>query len=333
MLTESDVISVLNLLQAEGVVRLNKINGDWYSIYCPIHSGGSERRPSAGVLLHEQVRNGQTYSPGFVHCFTCGLAKALSELYKDLRKEHNISPNTDERIFEILKNEEFESDSGGLLPDSMIKIFNANQAVNYIQSMTKPKIAYVSEKELASYRYTVPYMYERGLTDEIIERYDIGVDMNYVPPGRKRKVPCVTFPVRDSNGNCLFVARRSIANKNFFLPENVDKPVYGLYELPKGTTSVVIVESVFNLTTCVKYGRPAVALLGTGNSLQASQLRHLGVREFILGFDPDDAGKRATRKWKKILQDIAIVWSFEGIPEGKDINDLDYETFSNLNLI
>ena len=58
----------------------------------------------------------------------------------------------------------------------------------------------ITEEELDKYRYIHPYMYERGLTDEIIERFDIGYD-------RERKE--ITFPVRDIEGRCVFIAGRS----------------------------------------------------------------------------------------------------------------------------
>ena len=93
------------------------------------------------------------------------------------------------------------------------------------------------------------------------------------------------------------------------------------------------VEKVFNALTVVRYGMNAVALLGTGNQLQAQQLKQLGVREFILGFDPDEAGRKATEKWKKILRKIAFVYEFSGIPENKDINDLSEEEFKALEIV
>ena len=68
----------------------------------------------------------------------------------------------------------------------------------------------------------------------------------------------------------------------------------------------------------------------TGNSYQLQQLRELGVREFVLGFDADEAGRKATERLKKALRNVAIVWVLTGIPEGQDINDLTEEQFNNL---
>ena len=192
--------------------------------------------------------------------------------------------------------------------------------------MLAAKKKYVSEDELASYRFTVPYMYERRLTDEVIEKYDVGFDDNFIPPGRKKPLPCVTFPVRDETGGTLFFCRRSIEGKFFNYPEGVDKPVYGLYELPKNCEEVIICESVFNALTCVVYGKNAVALLGTGNAKQIEQLRRLQVRSYVIALDNDEAGHKGAKKLKKALSNSGFVWEMT-MPEGKDVNDCDYETF------
>ena len=63
----------------------------------------------------------------------------------------------------------------------------------------------------------------------------------------------------------------------------------------------MICESVFNALTCVVYGHPAVALLGTGSSSQIDQLKKLGVSSFVICLDNDDAGKTATENLVKEL--------------------------------
>lgn len=83
---------------------------------------------------------------------------------------------------------------------------------------------YVDEKELEQYRFYHPYMYERKMTDEVIDIFDIGYDS---------KTQSITFPVRDKNGNCLFIARRSTIYKLFNYPSDAEKPIYGIYELYK----------------------------------------------------------------------------------------------------
>lgn len=328
-----DVVLVLERLSSAGFLRLNKITGNYYSCYCPLHSDGNERRPSFGVCLQEEVRNGRVYPAGFANCFTCHFSGTLSELITEIMKAHSIPKTGLEWLKEEFPNEDFDDDgtSDMLLPKTMVQQINNRFAINYIKQLMNVKDReFVSEEELASYRFTVPYMYQRGLTDEIIEKYDIGVDMNFIPPGRKNKVPSVTFPVRDQKGNTLFICRRAIDKKAFFIPTGENKSVYGLYELPKHCPVVLICESCFNALTAVKYGVPAVALLGTGTPAQYDQLRSLGVTEFVIGTDPDEAGEIAANKLRRQLKSVAVVRRMHDIPKGKDINDLDEDTFYSL---
>lgn len=331
----TDIYAILQKLESMGFLRTHKQVGNYMQIYCPFHNDGNERKPSCGVLLHDEIRAGQKYSQGFTHCFTCGFAHTLPEAITELLKLKKISQSGMDWLIENIPG--FDADDNSsfelLLPTDVMEALNEHYAVSYIQSLTKPKAQYVSEEELASYRFTVPYMYERKLTDEIIEKFDVGYDANWIAPGRKKATPCITFPVRNKDGNTLFFCRRSIQGKFFNYPTGVTKPVYGLFELPKNCKSVIICESAFNALTCWVYGKPAVALFGTGNSYQIQQLKELGVNEFILAFDPDEAGRKATEKLKKALKSVAIVWSFEGIPQGKDINDLTKEEFEALELV
>lgn len=326
-----DVIQILEKLQSFGFVRLHKVINEYYQIYCPFHNNGNERKPSCGVLLHEQYKNGRRYPQGWVHCFTCGYFKPLPDAITDILKSKSISKSGMDWLVENIPG--FEAEDGEfdlLIPDNLMKDIQNKYALDYIQKQIQPKhTSYVSEEELASYRFTVPYMYERKLTDELIEKFDIGVDMNWVPPGRKKVVPCLTFPVRDRCGNTLFICRRSIEGKFFSIPKEVTKPVYGIDMIPSNCKSVVICESILNCLTCWRYGYPAVALLGTGNSYQIQQLRELGVYEYVICMDGDEAGERATNKLKRALNGVALIWVIHMI-EGKDVNDLDKSQFEEL---
>lgn len=258
------------------------------------------------------------------NCFSCGWAKPLPDTISKILKDRKISSQSG---LDWLKENipGFEADTGDfdyLIPRNGVSEFYKKFGFDYqnfkiIQEFKQPL---VSEEELASYRLTVPYMYERGLTDEIIVKYDIGFDANFIPPGRKKPVPCVTFPVKNLKGETLFLCRRSIQGKLFHYPQGVEKSVYGIYELPDNPRSVIICESCFNALTCVKYGYNAVALLGTGTSYEIKQLRMLGVKEFVICTDGDEAGQKAANKLKKALSDIAIVWTVH-MPPDKDVND------------
>ena len=85
-----DVVQILEVLSQHNLIRLNKPQGKYYSIYCPFHNNGNERRPSFGVLLEEERRRGTTYPQGWCHCFTCGYVKSLPEMITDILKLKNI---------------------------------------------------------------------------------------------------------------------------------------------------------------------------------------------------------------------------------------------------
>ena len=181
---------------------------------------------------------------------------------------------------------------------------------------------YISDEELDKYRYIHPYLYERGLTDEIIERFGIGYD-------REREE--IAFPIMDIRGNCVFVASRSVKTKFFRLPQGQDKPVYQGYRFIDGRyKEAYITESFLNCLTCWKYGKPAMAMIGTGNKKQYEILNRLPVRTYILAFDPDEAGRKATERFRKnvhgkIIKELVY-------PDNRDINDLQ-EEFLNCKIV
>lgn len=324
----ASVEDVVDKLDEFGLIRKYRVTNGWYRIYCPFHNDGNEKKPSCGVLLQDEVRDGKTYTAGMWHCFACGASYDLKTgIQKVLDNSKSSSMSANAWLEQNVPGFVADTSSFDYLVDrESVKKLNSKFALDYLCKKENKTREYVDEKELQSYRYTTPYMYERKLTDEVIEKFDVGVDLNYIPDGRKKKVPTITFPVRDKQGRTLFVYRRSIATKGFYMPKGIEKPVYGLYELPKHCQSLILCESIFNALTCYVYGKPAVALLGTGTPKQIEQLKLLGVNEFVLGLDPDEAGNRGCDKLKRALSDVAFVRKME-IPTGKDINDLTKDEF------
>ncbi len=325
-----NVIDIIDKLASFGYVRPNKVSGNYYQIHCPFHNNGNERRPSCGVLLHDEYRNGVLYKEGWFHCFACGHAASMQDSIHKILQERGINQTGLEWLKMNVPDFEEDADSDILIPKDIMNQVTNKYALEYIQERTSsPPQEYISENELEKYRFVIPYMYERKLTDEVIAAYDVGYDAEWVPPGRTKKVPCITFPVRDKNGNTLFLCRRSVKGKMYNYPKDVTKPLYGIDMIPKGTSSLLICESCINALTAVSYGYPAVALLGTGNTYQVKQLKELGMQEFVICCDGDEAGKAATDKLMRALKSIAIVWAID-MPNGKDLNDCTKEEFDAL---
>lgn len=296
-----EILSALKVsLAANGVDRFRTIRPSGKDIMtnCPFHSGGQERRPSFGIQV----------DTGVCHCFACGWAGTIAEVISLLHGYDDYGKFGERWLIKNFFSVEVEDRKG-------IDLSNMRRGSAAVRQ------TYVSEKELDSYRYTHPYMYQRGLTDELIERFDIGYD---------KRTDCITFPVKDLTGNVVFVARRSVSKKFFNYPEDVVKPVYAAWDilqLDPIPTKVVICESFFNALTCWKYGIPAVALLGTGAENQYKILKELPIRKYVIGTDPDDAGERGYQKLKQRLQDSKIITRYV-IPKGKDLNDLDKEVLN-----
>lgn len=318
---QADTQSVLDMLKFDlaqhGVDRFHifRNNGENIQTNCPFHKGGQERKPSFGI-------NGEKDK---CHCFACGWSGSIEEMISEIFGYMDDGKFGKRWLIKRFNTVEIET-----RPNIMegfngrpSDIYNHNRHNNICDSEhNRDCDRYIRELELDKYRYIHPYMYERGLTDEIIERFDIGYD-------RERKE--ITFPVRDIEGRCVFVAGRSVEQKFFRLPKGFDKPIYCADKFRVGTyRTAYITESFLNCLTCWKYDKPAMAMIGTGNQKQYEILNKLPVREYILAFDPDEAGRKATERFRKnvhgkIIKELVYT-------DNRDINDLQ-EEFLNCKII
>lgn len=314
---QSDTQSVLDTLKFDlaqhGVDRFHifRNNGENIQTNCPFHKNGQERKPSFGV-------NGEIDK---CHCFSCGWAGTIEEMISELygyQDEGKFGKRWLIKRFNTVEIETRPNIMEGFHVRNNITINNNINRFNQHMQLNKSSEQYsgeITEEELDKYRYIHPYMYERGLTDEIIERFDIGYD-------RERKE--ITFPVRDIEGRCVFVAGRSTERKFFRLPQGLNKPLYQGYRFVDGSYKICYVtESFLNCLTCWKYDKPAIAMIGTGNKKQYEILNKLPVREYILAFDPDEAGRKATERFRKNVHG-KIIKELE-YKDDRDINDLQEE--------
>lgn len=275
-------------------------SGENIMTQCPYHKGGQERKPSAGFLKKD----------GTFHCFTCGEVHTLAEVISYC----------------------FAQDETGmfgwrwLLKNFSTVSIESRKDIDLDLDRNRPKensVEYVSEEELDSYRYYHPYMYERKLTNEIIERFDVGFD---------NSTNCITFPVRDISGGTLFIARRSVETKYFNYPCGAKKPIYGVYELSRldrKADEVIICESILDALYFWTVGKYAVALNGLGSESQFEELNNLPYRKYILCTDSDEAGMKARKRIRANLKNKIITEYI--LPDGrKDANDCTIDELKSL---
>lgn len=319
---QTDTQSMLDMLKFDlaqhGVDRFHifRNNGDNIQTNCPFHKGGQERKPSFGV-------NGEIDK---CHCFACGWSGTIEEMVSELYGYQDEGKFGKRWLIKRFNTVEIETRPNIMEGFNVRRSIDCNDGKNFENAKTNRQTdgtsSGITEEELDKYRYIHPYMYQRGLTDEIIERFGIGYD-------KVRNE--ITFPVADLYGTVRFIASRSVKNKFFRLPKGEDKPIYQGYRFVAGRyRTAYITESFLNCLTCWKYNKPAMAMIGTGDKKQYEILNRLPVREYILAFDPDEAGRKATERFRKnvhgkIIKELVYL-------DDRDINDLQ-EEFLNCKII
>ena len=314
-----DVVSELKeQLALNGVNLFSKFfdSGGDVMVCCPYHKEGQERRPSAGIRK----------SDGLFHCLACGKTVGLDEMIANCfgRVDPLWGYQWLTKNFLTVKVEERKGVE--------INLARTNHSVK--NSSVDSAHNCVTEEELDGYRYTHSYVHERGLTDEIIELFDIGYD---------KDADAITFPVRYwgsvNNGRCMFVAKRNVQYKRFDLPKSIDKPLYGLYELwnyletnlmTNKVNEVYICEGLFDCLRLWCNGKIAVAGFGClFSEYQMTLLEGLPTRKIVLALDNDKAGREANKRIRQRIRDKLITEVI--LPKGrKDIGECTDEEIQNL---
>ena len=159
-------------------------------------------------------------------------------------------------------------------------------------------------------------MWKRKLSKEVVDQFRIGYDM---------EKKAITFPVYDEKHRLVMVTARSVENKKFYIPADSDKPVYLLYDIiERGVTKVLLCESQINTLYARSLGYDSIGLFGTGSKTQLDTLKRSGIRNYILAFDGDEAGRKGAYRFKKAIGDDVFITDLK-LPKGKDLNDLSPE--------
>lgn len=304
---EDIVLALRDELHANRIYLLEnyEILTDNIRVNCPIHPSkhtgeiGRERTPSCDILLKSK---GENIPAGTVKCFGCGYRTNLIKFVADCFDTSYIKAKE-----WLLSNFEHSI------------IVNSRDVPNIDINQKEEKeieLPEISMEELKKYEYIHPYMFKRGLTDYIINKFEVGFDP---------ETNCITFPVY-VDGVSRIIVRRHVKYKYFNMPKMDKKPIYGL-DYIRGK-EVIVCESILDCLTAWKYGREAIALLGTGSDENYKDLNKLGIRSYILMLDNDTAGRNGVKRFKDNVTNALITDII--MPKGKDVNDLTEEEFNYL---
>jgi len=329
----SDIVEVVSRH-----VQLKK-KGKYFTGFCPFHH---ERTPSFTVTPDKQI----------FHCFGCGVG---GNVFKFLMLKENLTFIETVRMLAQQAGITLPSTESPAERERENKLAQLRQ----INSLAKDYFRYVFQQHGTAARAR-EYLAERGLSQEVLERFEVGFALpewdsllkfmdkkGYRPQavaeaglalrnerGRyyDRFRERVMFPIWDATGRVIGFGGRVI---NDSTPKYINSPetvlfskghlLYGLH-LARGAIRekgyVIIMEGYMDVVTAHRFGiTNAVASLGTSLTREQGRLLINYSRNVVIAYDSDAAGVAATIRGLELLQEIGCQVRVVNIPDGKDPDD------------
>lgn len=311
LLTKSDIVEVINAR-----VKLKKAGRD-YQACCPFHH---EKTPSFTVSQKKQ----------FYHCFGCGAHGNAISFLMDYDKLEFV-----EAI------EELAAMAGLEVPYEKRANYNGKPQPSY---QTKRNLYELMQDIAQFYQAQLPlhipaqaYLQQRGLSSEIIARFQIGFVSNAMDSvlrrfGQDRESQQklfdlgmlsrnergnvydkfrhrIMFPIRDKRGRTVAFGGRVLGDekpKYLNSPETITyhkgNELYGLFEalqVNDEPEKLLVVEGYMDVVALAQFGVDyAVASLGTSTTSEQIQLMFRSTEQVICCYDGDRAGRDAA--WRAL---------------------------------
>ena len=307
------ILNELNLelkLNNKNSLQFTKTINRYKQLHCPFHK---DNKPSAGISLDK----------GVFTCFSCKRKYSLARLISILLYDQDFSLNGEQWL---VKN------FADYMLENREQVLSKPCREKSIQLVTN----YVPDDALNKYAYYHPYiMRNRGISKNVVDLFDVGYDSSFKLKEGGNNIPCITFPVKNVTGDCLFIARRAINSKMFNYPNQAEKGLYAVHELAVTNSfddELYITESIINCLSLWSVGLRAIALNGTGSEYQYELLKNIPNRKLVLALDTGDKSGRigVNKLYKQLRQDKLLSWLV--MPDKTDINELylqDKDNFLN----
>jgi DNA primase len=174
----------------------------------------------------------------------------------------------------------------------------------------------------------------RGVSSNTLKRFEAFYTMQV-----EKLTDRIIFPIKDITGKTqVFVARHMLSNGNpryVNYPRGVTMPLYPP-KVPAGHRSLVLVEGIFDMLNLYDKGLENVACTFGTNTLQADTKLKLfpfkaqGVTHIYLLFDGDEAGEKAAKAIKPLIEDCEFVVEIISLPDGTDPGEMGQDDVSSI---
>ena len=339
--------------------RTGRQRGNISCIYAnETHAKGTDNKPSMGYMVQSKK----------YHCNTCNKVAGLIDLVK---ADNNF--NSDTPAIEYLQSiypsiEKYKNDTAGkndtLVQKSTPKPVQQVQEIpsveinkdydftDLIDKASERAVANDKHDSLSMYGYQ--YFTKRGLTEDSIKRFKLGVvndinDMlvNYpnIKAYGKTNLYKIILPMLDEQGTCNnFIAE--ICNRNEIDEHNqkyrklttttgLTTQLFNEYHLKHNRPSTTfIVEGIYDAISVEQMGFNAVALIGIGATRLENLLKtYKPNANLVVMLDNDDTGKKHTKNMLdmlnslnmqniKYINGLDILENHKKINKCKDANDM-----------
>lgn len=153
----TDIITILKAIRNETKRKFFKdirVKGTYAMITCPLHANADEKHPSCGIVIDPKDPK-----YGYIHCFTCGEVLSLPQLVEHCFDEKPGFGK--EWLIERFGDTFFQQE-----------LLLADIELNPKLEVKQNKI--LDESILQEYNYYHDYMWKRGLTQEVVDRFKVG---------------------------------------------------------------------------------------------------------------------------------------------------------------
>lgn len=274
-----------------------EIKGDYCWIKCPLHGGGRESTASLRINLE---RHG-SFGIGSAKCFGCAA----------------FIPNW-EKLATIL----------GAAPGTFSE--EAEEVYSVISKDERDAMLGTEDDRLPDFEAMLPWNEHedwRGIKGKMLCRIGAFLHFSEIAHDTQVYLPCF---VNDDHVGGIYAAMTKPKNKKYKSYINTPGPwalkSFFCYDYTKKMLkrrklkTLFLVEGPRDTLRPLQYGIPTMGMIGAGNwsDIKADLILSLDLERLILGFDPDEAGDRATQKVFNDLKNYVDIRRYKMRPEIKD---------------